>query len=220
VLNRPRVCIPGGSAPRLGRTNRRPRRLWKLEAGCWMLDVRCAVPSLLKRQFGLRTRKYAKGKDLSGSKATPLGIGHRFRSNLSAWFAYLAVPSALSRCNASPFYLLRRSSIQRTPHSQSRLLHHMRVNLRGAHVLVPEQFLNGANRPARCGARSDGIASPPAPDRITAPWDWERTGDHLLDAFVMTGLGFGSCLNRCLQKGKLNYAFTMIPNRASFLKLT
>src|SRR5881394_4317160 len=42
-----------------------------------------------------------------------------------------------------PFRVLRsfnpaRSTIQRTPHTQSRLLHHMRINLRGAHVLVPE----------------------------------------------------------------------------------
>jgi hypothetical protein len=38
--------------------------------------------------------------------------------------------------------------------------------------------------------------------------------------FVITGLGFGSWLNRGLQKGKPNYVSRMIPNRASLLKVT
>ena len=41
--------------------------------------------------------------------------------------------------------IFRRSSIQRTPHAQPRLLHHVRVDLSGRDVLVPEQFLDGAN---------------------------------------------------------------------------
>jgi len=37
---------------------------------------------------------------------------------------------------------LRRGPIQRTPHAQPRLLHHMRINLRRLHALMPEQILH------------------------------------------------------------------------------
>ena len=59
------------------------------------------------------------------------------------------VTGGLSRVSASTLQPLQRSNtptlprspcsaIQWTPHAQSRLLHHVRVKLRGAHVFVPE----------------------------------------------------------------------------------
>src|SRR5712664_2609039 len=93
---------------------------WMLVVGCWMLVVGCWL----------------------------LDVGCWMLDD--GWWmldfrCWLPSPSALQRATL-PFQPHRsRSAIQRTPHPQPRLLHHMRVNLRGAHVLVPEQFLNGSD---------------------------------------------------------------------------
>ena len=42
----------------------------------------------------------------------------------------------------SPTFAPTLTHIQRTPHTQPRLLHHVRVDLRGLHVLVPQQLLH------------------------------------------------------------------------------
>src|SRR5213082_1096826 len=50
-----------------------------------------------------------------------------------------------STFNAEPALRIPRSSVQRTLHTQTGFVHHMRVDLSGRHVLVSEQFLNGSD---------------------------------------------------------------------------
>src|SRR2546430_14439090 len=94
---------------------------WMLDVGCWMLDVGCSM-------LDVRCWMFDVGCSMLDVRCWKFGSPPE---RGQGWI--------IRSFNASTH------AIQRTPHSNPRLPHHMRVNLRRAHIFVSEQFLDGSD---------------------------------------------------------------------------
>src|SRR5438552_18250294 len=95
-------------------------RCWMFDVGCSMLDVRCWMFDVRCSMLDVRCWMFDVGCSMLDVRCWMFDVACSVP--LSG-----GVRGGLLRSNApTP----PRSPIQRTPHSQSRFLHHMRVNLR------------------------------------------------------------------------------------------
>src|SRR5438552_2740153 len=117
-------------------------RCWMLDVGCWMLDVRCWMLDVGCWMLDVRCCMFDVGCWMFDVRCWMLDVGcWMFDVGCSMGGGSFRSPIRHTAFSIS----LRHSAIQWTPHPQPWLLHHMSVNLRCFHVLMPEKFLNRAD---------------------------------------------------------------------------
>ena len=111
-------------------------RCWMFDVGCSMLDVRCWMFDVRCSMFDVRCSMFDVECSMFHVRCSMFDVG--------CWMFDV-------RCSMFPprglkvFTRPSTAHIQRTFHSNARLLHHMRINLRGAHILMPQQLLHRPN---------------------------------------------------------------------------